>query len=372
MKRGLAALAMLGSAALALAAGLTPAQASALGWRVVQVYDETEFDSLSATSVSSAIAAGEQCGHPCGVESLLVRQWNGSTWQRIASPPGSRINVFKSVTAASSPSDEWVFTDATKVNSNMYYSAPLHWNGMAWTVSPRLIGVQANAAVAPSAGDAWVFGLVISPQVGYVAHYNGTAWSHMPFPIETAAASASSASDIWAVGNTLTSDTPVTMHWNGSTWATVPLPHIHLPPGQTYVFAGVTDITPDNVWTDAYPWTGFGVAPGNVLLHWNGTAWARVKVPLPLNQPEAITADGHGGIWMFGYKSATSARSASFYHNRGGRWSRTLVPSTSKHITQLNSLSLVPGTQSVWAAGSILLPGVQQGIGQGGILKFGP
>ena len=44
--------------------------------------------------------------------------------------------------------------------------------------------------------------------------------------------------------------------------------------------AGIVAITPDNVWADAFLSAGMGVAPGIVLLHWNGGGhWQRVAVP---------------------------------------------------------------------------------------------
>jgi hypothetical protein len=80
----------------ALSLGLAPAQASTPGW-------------------------GVRCANPCGNEGLLVRGWNGTAWQSIAPPPGSRKDVGSAVTAVSSASDEWVFANATTASGNTYY-----------------------------------------------------------------------------------------------------------------------------------------------------------------------------------------------------------------------------------------------------------
>jgi hypothetical protein len=127
-----------------------------------------------------------------------------------------------------------------------------------------------------------------------VAHYNGTAWTQVAFPatVTPQDASALSSRNIWAVGQGASS--MAIMHWNGKSWTQSRLPKVSLPAGDRMNGEGIAAISPDNVWADAFLGAGMGVAPGIVLLHWNGKAWSRVSVPYPANQPGVITQDGHG------------------------------------------------------------------------------
>lgn len=267
--------------------------------------------------------------------------------------------------------DEWVFANATTANGITDYSVPLHWDGPAWAASPRITGLATTAAVAPSPGDAWLFGLVISTPAEYIAHFNGTVWTWVKLPIIPTAASASSASDVWVVGSSsLTTGGQATMHWDGSKWARVPLPPISLPPGEAYQFAGITDIAPGNVWADAVVTKGMGLAPGNVLLHWDGTAWARVRVPVALSEP----GPHHGR------RTRRDLAGRLQGHGRHGvllprRWWPLGRHAGAEHFRSRDPADVavrIPGTRSVWAVGSILPPGGGPGLGQGGILKFGP
>jgi hypothetical protein len=133
--------------------------------------------------------------------------------------------------------------------------------------------------------------------------------------------------------------------------------------------ADVVAITPSNVWADAFLSAGQGVAPGVVLLHWNGKAWSQVKVPYPTVEPSSITQDGHNGIWLSAYGSTNFK--AYLDHDSNGHWSQVAVPAVKGSTTQLSMLSRIPGTSSVWAAGITYPNQNPNGISQGIILKYG-
>ena len=171
------------AAALALVAGLIPAQAASTpGWRITDVLPaSTEIYSTAATSAGNAWGVGMGCGDPCeGGTNLLAEHWTGSHWQTIAPPAGFSTSVGTAVTAASSPSNAWVFANQ---GTNVESTIALRWNGNSWTDQsdfPAWSGVTASVVIGKA--DAWAFGQIISPQSTYVAHYNGTAWSQVAFP----------------------------------------------------------------------------------------------------------------------------------------------------------------------------------------------
>jgi hypothetical protein len=126
------------------------------------------------------------------------------------------------------------------------------------------------------------------------------------------------------------------------------------------------------VWADAILTSGEGVAPGSVLLHWNGQAWSQVTVPYPTDQPGSLAQDGHNGIWLSVYGDATENYTPYLVHDSHGHWSRVAVPTVPGDAnTQLSMLSWIPGTRSVWAVGETFPVDNPDGVSQGVILKYG-
>jgi hypothetical protein len=103
------------------------------------------------------------------------------------------------------------------------------------------------------------------------------------------------------------------------------------------------------------------------LVHWTGR-WRVVRAPTAINEFGPVAQDGHGGVWLGAQVgSVTSGRSA-LYHFGGGRWSHRGVPSRSGAKAFVRTMTRIPGTRSLWAAGSTSAGGQQVGE----ILKFGP
>src|SRR5438270_6093477 len=108
-------------------------------------------------------------------------------------------------------------------------------------------------------------------------------WQIVPVPspqsdhAALAAASASSSSDVWAVGYSApasqTSLATLTEHFDGTRWRIVRSPTL----GNEAQLVGVAVISPADAWAvgDGTPLGSQGQVP--LLLHWNGTKWARVR-----------------------------------------------------------------------------------------------
>ena len=64
-----------------------------------------------------------------------------------------------------------------------------------------------------------------------------------------------------------------------------------------------------------------GSEPGIVALHYNGKAWAQVKVPYPVTLFTVlflVAQDGKGGIWLSADQLSSGAYRPFLYHDSGG------------------------------------------------------
>ena len=187
----------------------------------------------------------------------------------------------------------------------------LHWNGSTWSAfsvpapsgaAPAIL----NAVAADSASDVWItgqyFDQATSADEPFIAHWNGTAWTSVPVPVNGAqlfGLTVISPADAWAVGNTL-SGTAVTENWNGSSWQVVPNPANGL-------LLSVTGTGPSNVTAVGHNTTANGPTAG-IILTWNGSSWVSDTVPLVGATEELFSASAAPGgsiTWAFG--SSTSS-----------------------------------------------------------------
>jgi len=156
-----------------------------------------------------------------------------------------------------------------------------HFDGCAWSVTPRpdlpqLLGVWGAAP-----NDVWIVGTS-----GNAYHWNGSALSAVPVPGATALRSVhgTSSNDVWAVGNAI-------FHWNGSAWA------------QSTASEGFTvwAVAPGDVW----------VASGTTsALHFDGTMWSATP----------LTDFGLFSIWADGTQAYAGGEGEALFHFAGGSW----------------------------------------------------
>jgi hypothetical protein len=332
------------------------------GWKLAAVYKvESEVASVAALSPGDAWQAGTECGHPCDTSTLLVGHWNGTRWS-LVTPPAEFVNNAEEASAAAvapvSASAAWVFADENVV---VNHSFALLRSGSSWApVTELATGTSITTAVAPGAKDAWAFGENVGSFTPYAVHYNGTAWSAVPFGAVATAASAVSPASIWVIGNAPAvprSRLRVTIEqYNGKTWRKAALPKITLPAGEVLDASAIDAAGPDDVWATAVPvsLTTGGTEPGIVALHYNGKTWAQVTVPYPVYSvygPFLIAPDGKNSIWLAADQLVKGAYRPYLYHDSGGHWTRTAVPASHGDATDLLSMTPIPGTASLWAAG---------------------
>ena len=207
----------------------------------------------------------------------------------------------------------------------------------AWTSVPvpptgqnaNLMGVSST-----SDSDAWAVGSEngsAGAGVGakvLIDHWNGTAWSQVATPAtpqntaSLAAVSASSTTDAWAIGrdqNNRSNFQPLALHWNGTSWTrvTVPLPNNDNLASDLYA---ISADGPNDVWIVGTYYllvSPTDEALETYSLHWNGTAWSIVPMPpVPGTNPnnqfvlDAIQAKSPTDVWAVG-KSVNAASPSS-------------------------------------------------------------
>jgi hypothetical protein len=196
-------------------------------WTIVPVPDPTvpagnTFAGTTLTAVS-ARAANDiwAVGYAQGAQGTnanmftLTMHWNGSTWTILPSPnpavptPSGVRQALNGVVEIS-PNDAWAVGNTTDI-SGFQPSRPiaLHWNGLAWSVSPLPnlgSGGTLSAVTASSPTSVWAAG---SPGgTTTVLHWNGTSWAPEVTPgtdplLKGIAAVPGPATEVWAAGFTL-------------------------------------------------------------------------------------------------------------------------------------------------------------------------
>jgi hypothetical protein len=143
--------------------------------------------------------------------------WNGVDWADVPTP---RPGVAPDVRAfwGSAPNDLWATDGGSTGSSPLFF---WHWNGTAWS----RVGVDGSppgdhfvyAIWGSAANDVWAAGA--NSAGGEMWHFNGIAWTHLPFPTGTSAFHllwGDCANDFWAVGD---HDRRDLWHNDGSGWS---------------------------------------------------------------------------------------------------------------------------------------------------------
>jgi hypothetical protein len=326
------------AAVFALAAGV-PAQAATTGWHVALTlhYGVTTnysgYTALAVPAAGNAWAFGSTslAGEPApGVP--VAEHWNGTKWSGSPLPSGLQSSI--SVADAVSASSVWAVTEA---NGDI-----LHWNGSKWSLAeqePGASGLLATGLTAVSDSDVWEFGCAgAGPGTG-TWHYNGKTWTQVDgSAIGVSSASAVSATNMWGIGATSTGPCgDEVVHYNGTSWQTVTgLPQSGLEYGT------VLALSSTDVWVTAGKVNGGGAQ----LLHYNGSTWTSIDVPYSGIFLDSFVPDGQGGFWMD--SSVSQSKTSVLHYSASGQWSRMSLASGA-----MGPIALVPGTTTLWGAGSV-------------------
>jgi hypothetical protein len=111
--------------------------------------------------------------------------------------------------------------------------------------------------------------------------------------------SVTSPANAWVVGGysastnpSVGSTRPIALHWNGSTWRRVPLP---VPAGAAVELTGVSATSASNAWAVGGPDGG----TNGFVLHWDGSSWSQVpSAPASAGEPIAVAATATDYAWL--------------------------------------------------------------------------
>jgi len=254
------------------------------GWHVVPgvAAPAAVLYTVSASGPADAWAAG----------GALVEHWDGSGWNRVPVPAGTRVVDV----AAMSASDAWI------VGSAEGRPAVQHWDGSAWsavapppsvTTATNGLGADASrtfeAVAASSSSDVWAVGYDerkhSEPEkpltFGVVVHWDGATWSDSGVPllpdVTLSDVSAASPTDVWAVGRDDRHRTGIALHWDGSRWTVF---HPHAPEGtESVTFSSIARIAADDIVVsasvDPYPVDELTGDSWGVVYRWDGHRWTK-------------------------------------------------------------------------------------------------
>jgi hypothetical protein len=365
-------------AALILGAGTALA---AGGWTIVPAPPTGQdgvLQGVSSTSDADAWAVGYSNAAPNGLNAKpVIDHWNGTAWSQASTPStGYSTNSLAAVSASSS-TDAWA-VGYSEPRRYTFYPLAFHWNGTAWSVSSSFataLAGQLGVGVADiSPTDAYAIGGQLgSAHNGLVAQWNGSTWTQLTVPIpnnntylsDLDAISADSASDVWIVGEYMLevnpsdfADETYSLHWNGSAWSIVPMP---LEPGTNpdveYVFHAIKANSPTDVWAVGESVNAAEPSSAATLIeHYNGTAWSIVPSPSPGTGAEltgVTTSNASNDVWAVGYDtpSGSSVAQTLTLNWNGNAWSTVTSPNGSTGSSLLLSAATTPGAEIVQAVG---------------------
>jgi hypothetical protein len=396
---------VLAGSALTLAVGMLPAQAATSGWRtnatvVAARGNATLFYGVGASSQSDAWTAGFSAKTK-GASSLqpVIRHWTGKAWRAVTLPAKTAKAWAKQTpiitqVGVSSARSVWVF--------NSLQGSYLRLDGSRWSLG-QLPGASEKSgalllitAVKVFSGtDVWAFGLrstLSGTQSPYAARYNGSKWSTVTVPALTSggggisAVAAVSANDIWAVESSTSSSTPPAASDPAIARAVAASPAAKLAVARLRHAASATAAPVVLQWTPSAGWqqptvqpsfaatdqltSGIAEPNGDVwfggsadnsaggtsplAVEGNGTTWSAPNVLGKASSAQLevtdMAPDGTGGVWALAANATTETE--RIWHLHGTSWSQAKT-AFGKHPWLLETIALVPRTQSVWGVGTV-------------------
>ena len=321
--------------------------------------------SLSAVTAAASAAAA---GRPAASAAAALRHVRPALRRAVTNLTGTPVAV-----STLSASDAWAVEGTNLV---------LHWNGTSWvqTALPEYgTGSYLDAVDAVSAADVWAAGYydtASSRCQTLLERWNGTTWTRVPSPAATRPAGATtaparsaqlaltgtflqgvsgtSASSVWAVRYDVVAcprvyAVSVILHWNGTNWARVPSPD---PGGGTNVYlTAVTSLSPTDAWAVGSYTTTAGKTRA-LAAHWNGTRWTLVTAPNPANggflDLNGVSAASPSDIWAVG--TYGNEKTLALHWN-GTSWTQVATPSPGYTGNALSAVAAISPSVA-WAAGS--------------------
>jgi hypothetical protein len=227
--------------------------------------------SLAAPDGQRTLRQGVQLqeGWAVGANGTIFR-WDTTAWTAAASPVGVQLNSVSML----SYGDGWAVGTAGAGAAQR--PLILHWNGAAWATrnSNLNINVGLNSVYCVATDDCWAVGDVQGGPGGgeVILRWNGAAWSRVgpsaAVPDQNLnSVYCVSTNDCWSVGQAGAgaAQRPLILYWNGAAWATRNS-NLNINANLN----GVHCVTSRDCWAVG------NAAGGELLLHWDGSAWTRL------------------------------------------------------------------------------------------------
>lgn len=338
-------------AVIVVAASAVGAQAADPGWTIATSANATltggTIESVSCSASTACTAVGSNV-NTSGVYVTLAERWNGTGWQRQATPNpagGTTSSAAPTLLGVSCPTATFCVSVGSYQSGSFAAGMAETWNGQQWTMQslPAPVdsaGWQLTGVSCTSARFCEAVGGYLDQDTGvndsFAASWNGTAWSLQsainPDPndfeaeqFDTVSCTSPTFCVAWAGPYRGSSGPTMAEQWNGSSWQTQTIPSsaaaatVNSVSCSSATFCEAVDVGSAFVW-DGSAWTAQTIpgsaASGNlqgvsctsrkfceavgeysddmnnvvpVAARWNGHAWTSQAAPNPANNTFAHT-----------------------------------------------------------------------------------
>jgi len=201
----------------------------------------TGLGAVDCTSPSACMAAGfASFNNGTGAERTLAEQWNGTAWQRLATPTPGSSGFLGGVACLSAAA--CIAVGGHETPGHFLVNLSEQWNGTGWKVlstpNPRGFGVSTIGGIScPAAAACMSVGSSTDPtgesSFNLAEAWNGTSWTILRTPDPgstqnelfgiscTSPSSCMAVGDFQGIGNAFT----LAESWNGTRWSRVKTPH---------------------------------------------------------------------------------------------------------------------------------------------------
>ncbi|GAA3214378.1 hypothetical protein [Actinocorallia longicatena] len=390
-----------GVAVAALLAAPAPAQAAPPAFKVVKTTGIRGGDYLTrivAPTRTSAFAFGYR---DSGQRPVVFR-YDGRTWHRAALPKAMGAE-FSSV-SASSAKDLWAAQPGNTSIAEAYNpfkdlfdsdaecpqwterarlpllkaaraaraagraterpSRLLRWNGTKWTIGATFKSAAIGDVVTRGPKDVWAFGLDRMGPASW--HFNGKKWRRIATGSLIGSVTRGPGRTLWALSYGRTGMKVV--RFDGHRWqdrTPRSIPPMTIPTKDksgTYTFFSAPLASAGRAYLTAMTFTGKACDEGKLTTRTftgTGRTWRVLTPPKKFDAFEGFllgggTGDGKGGFYSLGtIFTEDKGRQTSLLHlTSKGTWSSRVIYSGTDR-REYNTLAPVPGTSSLWAAGSV-------------------
>jgi hypothetical protein len=271
---------------------------------------------VAAVAANDVWAVGYTYTQSSNIYQTLIEQWNGTSWQIIPSPNVASINNQLSGVAVVAANDAWAVGYTYNQSSNIYQTLIEQWNGTSWQIvaspnagsSDSLYGVTAV-----SASDVWAVGGSSSGTL--TEQWNGTNWQIVASPTPgnggslVGVAAVPGTGDLGAVGLYLNSsnvEQTLIEQWGGVRWHAVSTPNAGM---QSNHLSAITVISLSDAWAVGN-YYGIGTGSFQTLTEqWNGTSWQTFPSPqikAEFNNLYGVSALSANSIWAVGTSNTST------------------------------------------------------------------